>query len=105
MGGSPITRSVMATIEADMFRTVLSLVALFVAASPARAQLAPSVGYAFPAGGKAGTTVEVRLGGSDWTPDMQFFVDDPRVKLEILGPPGPVLMPEPPYWFGIKSFA
>jgi hypothetical protein len=70
---------------------------------PAPAQLAPEVGYVFPAGGKAGTTVEVRLGGYDWTPDMQFFVLDRRVKLEVLGPPGELLIPPPPYWFGPRS--
>ena len=71
----------------------------------ARAQTAPGLGYVYPPGAAAGTTVEVRLGGYDWTPDTQFFVHDPRVKLEILGPPGEVLMPESPYWFGQKSFA
>jgi hypothetical protein len=72
----------------------------------ARAQLIPGgVGYAHPAGGKAGTKIEVKLGGQDWTPDTEFFVGDKRVKLEILSAPGPVLMHEPPYWFDIKSFA
>lgn len=80
-------------------------VLVLLASTPAYAQLAPSAGYAFPPGGKAGTSVEVRLGGADWTPDVQFLVHDPRVKLEVAGPPGEVLMHEPPYWFGIKSFA
>jgi len=72
----------------------------------ARAQLIPGgIGYAYPAGGKAGTKIEVKLGGQDWTPDTEFFVGDKRVKLELLTPPGPVLMHEPPYWFDIKSFA
>ena len=72
----------------------------------ARAQLAPGpVGYCFPPGGKAGTTVEVRLGGVDWTPDVEFIVHDPRVKVEALSKPSEVLMHEPPYWFGIKSYA
>jgi hypothetical protein len=57
----------------------------------------------FPPGGQAGTSIEVALGGYDWTPDMQFFVHDPRIKLEILAPPGPVMVPEPPYWFGKKA--
>jgi hypothetical protein len=57
----------------------------------------------FPPGGKVGTTVNVHLGGYDWTPDMQFFVSDPRVKLEVLGPPGDLLIPPPPYWFGSKG--
>jgi hypothetical protein len=61
------------------------------------------VGYVFPPGGKAGTTVNVQLGGYDWTPDMQFFVSDPRVKLDVLGSPGDLLIPSPPYWFGAKG--
>jgi hypothetical protein len=56
-----------------------------------------------PAGAQAGTTVEVILGGYDWTPDMQVFVHDPRVKLELIGPRSEVLVPEPPYWFGYKA--
>src|SRR5437763_1855343 len=64
----------------------------------------PEVGYIYPPGGKAGTTVNVQLAGFDWTPDLQFFVSDPRVKLELLGPPGPVLVPPPPYWFGPKAY-
>ena len=34
---------------------------------------------------------------------MQIFVHDPRIKLEIIGPPSPVLVPEPPYWFEAKG--
>ncbi len=75
------------------------------AAAPARAQKAPDVGYAFPSGGRAGSSVEVRLGGYDWTPDLQYFVHDPRVRLEVLGPPGPILLTPPPYWFGVKSYS
>lgn len=69
----------------------------------ASAQLAPGIGYMFPSGGQPGETVEVVLGGYDWTPDMQLFVHDPPVKLEMLAPPGPVIVPEPPYWFGKKA--
>jgi hypothetical protein len=65
---------------------------------------APEPGYVYPPGGRAGTTVDVHLGGFDWTPDLQFFVLDPRVRLEITGEPGPILIPPPPYWFGAKSF-
>jgi hypothetical protein len=71
--------------------------------TPASAQLAPEIGYVHPAGAQAGSTVEVTLGGYDWTPDMQLFVHDPRIKLELLGPPSPVLISEPPYWFGAKA--
>lgn len=72
-------------------------------AGPVSAQLAPEIGYMFPPGAAAGTTVDVRLGGYDWTPDMQLFVLDPRVKLEITGPGSEVLVAEPPYWFGAKG--
>jgi hypothetical protein len=72
-------------------------------ADVAGAQLAPEIGYMLPAGGTPGQTVEVILGGFDWTPDMQLLVHDPRIQLELLGPPGPVLVPEPPYWFGAKA--
>src|SRR3954462_5532244 len=65
---------------------------------------APEAGYIYPPGGKAGTTVNVQLAGFDWTPDLQFFVSDPSVKLELLGPPGPILVPPPPYWFGPKAY-
>jgi hypothetical protein len=81
----------------------LSVVLLAVVALPARAQLGPEIGYVHPAGAAAGSTVEVKIGGYDWTSDTQIFVHDPRVKLEIIGPPSPVLVPAPPYWFGAKG--
>lgn len=67
------------------------------------AQLAPEIGYVHPAGVRAGTTTDVILGGYDWTPDVQVFVHDPRIRLELTGPPSGVLVPEPPYWFGFKA--
>jgi hypothetical protein len=66
-------------------------------------QQPPEVGYVYPPGGPAGSTVEVQLGGYDWTPDMQFFVLDERIKLEVMGPPGEMLHPAPPHWFGPKA--
>jgi hypothetical protein len=80
-----------------------SILLVLVTAKPVHAQLAPEIGYAHPSGGQAGTTVNVILGGFDWTPDMQLFVHDPRIKIELLGPPSRVLVPEPPYWFGAKG--
>jgi hypothetical protein len=78
---------------------------LLILASPAVAQLPPGKDcYCWPPGAKAGQTVEVVFGGSDWTPDIQFFLSDPRVKFVQLAPPGEVLVPEGPFWFGIKSF-
>ncbi len=81
----------------------ISLVLLCFTTVTAFAQLAPEIGYVVPGGAQAGTSVEVTLGGYDWTPDMQLFVHDPRVKLELLGPPTEVLITEPPYWFGAKA--
>ncbi len=63
----------------------------------------PQIGYVYPPGGRAGTTVEVRLGTYDWTPDMQLFVHDPRLKLEVTGPAGEPILTPPPYWFGTKA--
>ncbi len=80
-----------------------ALLLLPLLAQAAQAQHAPGMGYMFPPGAQAGTTTEVILGGYDWTPDMQVFVHDPRIRLEITGPPGPVIVPEPPYWFGKKA--
>jgi len=64
----------------------------------------PEAGYIYPPGGKAGTTVNVQIAGFDWTPDLQFFFSDPRIKLELLGAVGPVLVTPPPYWFGPKGY-
>ncbi|NQV22990.1 MAG: hypothetical protein HQ518_01375 [Rhodopirellula sp.] len=80
-----------------------SLLLVFLFASDADAQQAPSIGYMFPPGGQAGSTVDVVLGGYDWTPDMELFVRDARIQLELAGAPGPVIVPEPPYWFGKKA--
>ena len=75
----------------------------FICQASLAAPKAPEVGYIYPPGGKAGTTVNVQLAGFEWTPDLQFFFSDRRVKLELLGPPGPVLVMPPPYWFGPKA--
>jgi hypothetical protein len=83
--------------------TRIALPAWLVVAATAVAQKAPDAGYALPAGGRAGSTVEVRLGGYDWTPDLDVHFSDPRVKVERLGPPGPVLVTPPPYWFGARG--
>ena len=84
--------------------SAMIVVAGFLAITPAaRAQKAPEAGYIFPAGGKAGTVVNVQLGGYDWTPDMEFFVHDKRVQLIPTGPLSPILIPPPPYWFGAKG--
>jgi hypothetical protein len=94
---SAIKMSNRATIAA------LALLGLTGMVDPAFGQVAPEIGYVYPSGGRAGTTVDVKIGGYDWTTDIQLFVHDPRIKLEILGPPGDVLVPPPPYWFGAKG--
>ncbi len=85
-------------------RALLIAAAMLVLGSPAaKAQLPPVMGYMYPPGGQAGQTLEVTLGGYDWTPDMEVVMHDPRIKLEITGSPGPVIVPEPPFWFGAKA--
>src|SRR6516165_1228211 len=86
-----------------MRTTFLAAFALCLVPSSVRAQRSPEVGYIFPPGGKAGTTVEVRLGGYDWTPDMEYFTHEKRIQLAASAPPGPILVPGPPYWFGAKG--
>ena len=79
------------------------LLLLFWISSNSSAQQAPSIGYMFPPGGQTGSTIDVVLGGYDWTPDMELLVRDTQIQLEITGTPGPVIVPEPPYWFGKKA--
>ena len=83
--------------------TFAALIVYIMLSLSAHAQLPPSIGYMFPPGGQAGQTIEVSLGGYDWTPDMQLFVRDERMRLKIIGEPGPVIVPKPPYWFGKKA--
>ena len=83
--------------------TLLAGFASFALSDIGFAQHPPAIGYMFPPGGQTGQTMDVVLGGYDWTPDMQVFVHDPRIQLEILEPPGPIIIPGPPYWFGKKS--
>jgi hypothetical protein len=82
---------------------VLALAVAAFAVTPTLRAQPPGVGSIFPPGGRAGTTVDVRLTGMDWTPDVRFLLHDPRVKLEVVGPPGKILFHEPPYWIGLKS--
>ena len=93
-------------VRSGAFRLGLALLLLSAFSQTARAQKqkSPEMGYIYPAGGAAGTTVSVVLGGYDWTPDMQFFMHRPGMQLSIGGPPGPILVPRPPYWFGAKSY-
>ena len=67
-------------------------------------QRPPEALYCYPPCGVAGTVVQAVLAGADWTPDTKIICDDPRLGIEALGAPGPVLVPEPPYWQGIRSY-
>ncbi len=69
----------------------------------AAANVRPQIGYVYPPGGRAGQTIEVKLGTYDWTPDMQVLSHDPRVKIELTGPAGEPILTPPPYWFGQKA--
>jgi len=91
---------------ADVARQMMLLVVLgasLITSPTGWAQQPPTVGYVYPPSGRAGTTVDIQLGGYDLTPDTQFFVHDSRVTLEITGPPSPLLYPGAPHWFGPRA--
>lgn len=71
----------------------------------ALAELPPEIGYVYPAGGRAGETRDVVLGGYDWTPDTEILTPDPGVTLVITGAATRVLIPQPPHLFGYKARA
>lgn len=84
-------------------RNVLTLGLLFLFPVTALAQTAPKLGYIFPPAIPVGSQIDVKLGGFDFTPDTQFIVLSDKVTLNVDGPLGDFLIPEPPYWFGAKS--
>lgn len=90
-------------VRPALAQLAVTAVAVFASANPVEGQLAPGIGYMFPPGGRPGETVDVVLGGYDWTPDVQLFPHDSRITLETSAAPGPVIVPEPPYWFGKKA--
>ncbi|MEX0819458.1 MAG: hypothetical protein WD070_07685 [Pirellulaceae bacterium] len=94
----------LARIRSRVIPLVVVMAGSVLAIASARGQQQPpAIAYMHPAGGQAGTTVDVVLGGYDWTPDMEIFVHDPRSRLELTGTPGPIIVPEPPYWFEKKA--
>ena len=66
-------------------------------------QLAPGAGYVFPPVVRIGETTEVRMGVLDPTDDLQWFVHDERVTLEVVGPASDFFLPPPPYWIGPRA--
>lgn len=84
----------------------LAVAALLLFPSVSLAQKAPEMGYIYPSAFQSDSTVEVQLGGFDWTPDMDILVFDahqPPVEVKITGEQGPVIVPPPPYWFGPRG--
>lgn len=81
----------------------LGIVVFLLTVNPALAQRPPQLGYVFPPVIRAGAATNVQLGGFDFTSDMQFFVHDPRVKLNTSGIPGDYLLTPPPYWMGSRA--
>jgi len=95
-------RAARATRLAPVALVVLGAVA---GAPPARAQLAPEIGYVFPAGGRAGESFAAVLGGYDWTTDVEILPHTPGVAIALAGPPSAVLIPDPPHLFGFRARA
>lgn len=89
------------------FCFVSRLLSAFLSFAPLAAfgELPPEIGYVYPAGGRAGETRDVVLGGYDWTPDIEILPHDPGVALVVTGAPTRVLIPEPPHLFGYKARA
>ncbi len=73
------------------------------AVAAAALSVAPGAGYIYPPVMPAGRATEVQFGGYEFTPDVELHSLDPGVTIERLGPPGDLIVPEPPYWFGQKS--
>lgn len=71
--------------------------------SNAAGQKPPSLGYVYPPVIRAGATTEVKLGGYDFTPDMQFFAHDDRVVLDVGNELSDYFVPPPPYWTGPRA--
>lgn len=61
-----------------------ALAAALALASVARAQPRPHVGYAYPAGGQAGTTFEVKLGGQNLDDVAQVYVTGTGVSARVV---------------------
>lgn len=87
-------------------RNCVAIGALLFGAGPLAAQKPPDpeVGYIFPPGAQRGTTVAVQLAGFDWTPDLEYFMHDPRIGLVVDGSLSRLLMPEPPFPVGIRAY-
>ena len=65
----------------------------------------PEVGYVYPPFVQRGTSTPVRLGGYDFTPDLQIMIHSATVALSEVEPLGPFLITPRPYWEGPRIYA
>ncbi|MBT4693410.1 MAG: hypothetical protein HOB73_08710 [Planctomycetaceae bacterium] len=65
----------------------------------------PDVGYVYPPFVQQGTSTSVRLGGYDFTPDLQIMIHSATVALSEVESIGPFLVPPRPYWEGPRIYA
>ena len=65
----------------------------------------PDVGYVYPPFVQRGTSTPVRLGGYDFTPDLQIMIHSTTVALSEVEPIGPFLVSPRPYWEGPRIYA
>ena len=68
--------------------------------NPVQAQKAPQLGYMYPPVVKVGAIHEVRLGGYDLTPDVQWFFHQEGIELIQTSNLGDYIITPPPYWTG-----
>ncbi len=86
-----------------LLRVVISAAATLILLDRSLPAQAPGVGHTFPAGAPAGSTIEVQLGGYDFTPDVDFLLHQPGATLKTTGQLGRLMVAPPPYWFGPKG--
>jgi hypothetical protein len=85
-----------------LFVNALFSMTLVAAMTPAIAQK-PGLGYVYPPAIPAGQSSTVTLGGYDFTIDMDWFVHEDKIQLQVTGGPGEYLVPPPPFWIGPRT--
>jgi len=80
--------------------STLAFVLVLVLQIPVHAQKAPQLGYMYPPVVKVGAIHEVRLGGYDLTPDVQWFFHQEGIELTQASSLGDYIITPPPYWTG-----
>jgi hypothetical protein len=82
---------------------VWGLCLLSCAIAHGQARKPPESGYVYPPVVAAGQVTEVTLGGYDWTDDLEWFVHQPGVALEVTSVPGDYFLTPRPYWIGPRA--